>query len=73
MQPNACTVQKLKGDMANPQQSGVNKDLSQRPRDDLPPEILEIIFPALQVGGLVGMFVGFLVYLSVTLQIVLDY
>jgi len=55
MQPNACTIQKVKEDMAQGQQSGTNGGGSPRTQNDLPPEIKEIIWPALQVGGLSGM------------------
>jgi hypothetical protein len=54
MQPNICAIQKVKGDMAQPQPSGTGGE-PRRP-NDLPPEILEIIWPALQVGGLSGMY-----------------
>jgi hypothetical protein len=54
MQPNACAIQKIKGDMTPGQQSGANKGGSPRRQNDLPPEIKEIIWPALQVGGLLG-------------------
>jgi len=53
MQPNACAIQKVKGDMTQSQPSGTGAE-PRRP-NDLPPEILEIIWPALQVGGLSGM------------------
>lgn len=50
MQPNACTIRK------------VNEDMTQDPersrRSDLPPEVLEIILPGLQVGGASGMFIA---------------
>jgi hypothetical protein len=54
MQPNACTVRKIKEDMAPGQESGANGGGSPRGQNDLPPEIKEIIWPALQVGGLTG-------------------
>jgi hypothetical protein len=54
MQPNACAVQKIKEDMAPGQQSGANGGGSPQRQNDLPPEIKEIIWPALQVGGLSG-------------------
>jgi hypothetical protein len=54
MQPNICAIQKVKGDMAQPQPSRREPEAPPR-RRDLPPEILEIIGPALQVGGLSGM------------------
>jgi len=55
MQPNACAIQKIKGDMTPGQQSGANEGASARKQNDLPPEIKEIIWPALQAGGLSGM------------------
>jgi hypothetical protein len=55
MQPNACTVRKVKEDMSK---DGKKGDFypSERPKGAplLPPEILDIIKPALQVGGLSG-------------------
>jgi hypothetical protein len=54
MQPNACAIQKIKEDMAPGLQSGANGGGSPRRQNDLPPEIKEIIWPALQVGGLSG-------------------
>jgi hypothetical protein len=54
MQPNICAIQKVKGDMAQSQPSRRDPEPPPR-RNDLPPEILEIIWPALQVGGLSGM------------------
>ncbi|KAH8806365.1 hypothetical protein F5882DRAFT_391836 [Hyaloscypha sp. PMI_1271] len=54
MQPNICAIQKVKGDMAQPQSSSRETGPPQS-SDKLPPEILEIIWPALQVGGLSGM------------------
>jgi hypothetical protein len=56
MQPNACAIRKVKEDMTKPSaESGANGESPQR-RNDLPPEIIEIIWPALQVGGLSGTF-----------------
>lgn len=57
MQPNICTVQKVKDDMAQPQPAkGEAPARKAQPRgNDLPPEILEIIGPALQIGGACGM------------------
>jgi hypothetical protein len=54
MQPNACAIQKIKEDMAPGLQSGANGGGSPRRQNDLPLEIKEIIWPALQVGGLSG-------------------
>jgi hypothetical protein len=54
MQPNACTVSKFKNDMAGKVAHQENPSNSQRD-ERLPPEILEIIKPALQVGALSGM------------------
>ncbi|RFU34929.1 hypothetical protein B7463_g1413, partial [Scytalidium lignicola] len=45
MQPNACTVQKVKNDMAGPAPR----------RDDSTLESIQILWPALQVGTLSGM------------------
>jgi hypothetical protein len=50
MQPTACTLRKLKGDMAGEEQKI-------EPGRQLSPEILEIIVPALKVGGISGMSV----------------
>lgn len=52
MQPNACSIKKIKDDMTLPQ-SGADRE-SPRQRNELPLEILEIIGPALRVGGLSG-------------------
>ena len=54
MHPNACAILKVRKDMAQPQQSVANAEPPRR-QNDLPPEILEIIGPALQFGGLSGM------------------
>ncbi|KAK0124228.1 hypothetical protein ONS95_009204 [Cadophora gregata] len=54
MQPNACAIKKAKDDMSQPSRPGENGDAPRR-RNDLPPEVLDIIIPALQVGGLSGM------------------
>jgi hypothetical protein len=54
MQPNACAIRKVREDMVPSEQSGANGEPPGR-RNDLPPEILEILWPALQVGGLSGM------------------
>jgi hypothetical protein len=54
MQPNACAVKRVKDDMM-----GKGDDGQSKPRGgqkDLPPvEILDVIYPALQIGGLSGM------------------
>jgi len=53
MQPNSCAVRKIKEDMSQP--SGTPR------RNSLPPEILQILWPTLQVGvlsGMSGLFVG---------------
>ena len=50
MQPNACTVRTMRNDMA---QAGSGAQHPRR-RNGLPPEILEIMWPALQVGGASG-------------------
>ncbi len=56
MQPNACAIRKVQEDMTKPStESGANGGPPQH-RNDLPPEIIEIIWPALQVGGLSGTF-----------------
>ncbi|KAL2075298.1 hypothetical protein VTL71DRAFT_241 [Oculimacula yallundae] len=54
MQPNACAVKNFKDDMSQPSGPGESGEVPRR-RNDLPPEILEIIVPALQVGGLSGL------------------
>jgi hypothetical protein len=57
MQPTPCAVQKVKDDMSGPAKSGAGGGTEPPPRrNDLPPEIKEIIWPALQVGGLSGTF-----------------
>ena len=61
MQPNACAVQKVKDDMTRDGGKGEHYPLKQEKGDKLlPAEILDIIKPALQVGGLSGMFDLFL-------------
>ena len=57
MQPNACAIRKVREDMVSSEQSGANGEPPRR-RNDLPPEILEIMWPALQVGGLSGMSIA---------------
>jgi hypothetical protein len=54
MQPNSCTLLKIKEDMSAPR--GNDRHNSQEPRwqNTLSPEILDILGPALQVGGLSG-------------------
>ncbi|KAF8849873.1 hypothetical protein BDZ45DRAFT_662567 [Acephala macrosclerotiorum] len=54
MQPNACSIKKIKDDMTPAPPSGTDRE-SPRRQNDLPPEILEIIGPALKVGGLSGL------------------
>lgn len=54
MQPNVCTVKKVKDDMSQPSRTGESGEAPRR-RNDLPPEVLDIIAPALQVGGISGM------------------
>jgi len=61
MQPNICAIQKVKGDMAQSQPPKTGAEPPPR-RNDLPPEILEIIWPALQVGGLSGMYLCLALY-----------
>ena len=57
MQPNACAIRKVKDDMTEKGGNGNGEPLPNRQRTErLPPEILEIMKPALQVGGLSGMF-----------------
>jgi hypothetical protein len=51
MQLNACSVKRLKEDMG-PQRPGDSEGPDEQ--NDLPPEILDIIWPALQVGGASG-------------------
>jgi hypothetical protein len=55
MQPNACAIRKVKDDIT---EKGGNGEPHSKPQRDerLPPEILEILKPALQVGSLSGMF-----------------
>jgi hypothetical protein len=56
MQPNACATRKVKDDMAG--RGGNREDYQPQQLNEgkhLPSEILEIVKPALQVGGLCGM------------------
>ncbi len=53
MQPNVCAIQKVKGGMTQSPPPGTDGGPPQ-PRKDSPPEIVEIIWPAIQVGGLSG-------------------
>jgi len=54
MQPTLCAIQKVKSDMA-PGKSDPGGGTEAPPRrNDLPPEIKKIIWPALQIGGLAG-------------------
>lgn len=60
MQPTPCTVQKIKDGMTDPGKPGAGSSSSggtEPPRRSygLPPEILNIIWPAVQIGGLSGM------------------
>lgn len=56
MQPNACSIQKLKKDMAARNEKEYEKESGNtRKRNELPPEILYIIVPALKAGGFAGM------------------
>lgn len=55
MQPNACAIRKVKDDMTEKGGNGERPSNPQR-NERLPPEILDIIKPALQVGCLSGMF-----------------
>ena len=52
MQPNACAVRKVKEDMVRKGQDAEQQ--SPRRRNALPSEVMEIIVPALQVGGSAG-------------------
>ncbi|KAH7419003.1 hypothetical protein BKA64DRAFT_633708 [Cadophora sp. MPI-SDFR-AT-0126] len=54
MQPNACAIKKVREDMTQSSRQGGSGDAPQR-RNDLPPEVLEIVVPAIKVGGLSGM------------------
>jgi hypothetical protein len=63
MQPTICTTQKVKGDMS-PLQSPKRDSEPPQGGKGLPPEILEIIWPALQVGGLSGMYLYFIRYIE---------
>jgi len=60
MQPNVCTVQNLKEDMTGREgKRERERERGNQPRRDhneLPPEILDIIVPALKVGGIAGRF-----------------
>ncbi|TVY42424.1 hypothetical protein LSUB1_G001636 [Lachnellula subtilissima] len=58
MQPTPCTVQKIKDGMTDPTKPGASSGGGTEPprrRSGLPPEILDIIWPAIQIGGLSGM------------------
>ena len=57
MQPNVCAIQKVKGDMVEPPPPKADGKPPRR-QNALPPEVLDIIWPALQVGGLSGMFLN---------------
>jgi hypothetical protein len=63
MQPTICTTQKVKGDMSQSQSPKRDSEPPQK-RNGLPPEILEIIWPALQVGGLSGMSLSSIRYIE---------
>lgn len=57
MQPNACAIRKVKDDMAK--DGGKGEHFSPERKKGaplLPPEIFDLIQPALQVGGLSGTF-----------------
>lgn len=55
MQPNACTVQQIKGDMTSSgRDKGESTESPQRTRRRNP-DPLDALYPALQVGGLLGM------------------
>jgi hypothetical protein len=57
MQPNACAIRKVKEDMTRDGGKGENYPPEREKGEKLlPPEIFDIIKPALQVGGLSGMF-----------------
>lgn len=62
MQPTPCAVQKVRNDMhssgSDPGKSGLDKSeesKARQRRDELPPELVATIWPALQLGGLFGM------------------
>ncbi|TVY18407.1 hypothetical protein LARI1_G002667 [Lachnellula arida] len=58
MQPTPCTVQKIKDGMTDPGKPGATSSGGTEPprrTNGLPPEILNIIWPAVQIGGLSGM------------------
>jgi len=46
MQPNACATRKLKGNMDKPE--------DKPERNALPDELVSVLWPALQVGGISG-------------------
>jgi len=52
MQPNACAVRKVKDDMIG--KGGDERTEPYRPQKDPAPNSLDVIYPALQVGGLSG-------------------
>jgi hypothetical protein len=54
MQPNVCTVQKLKEDMTGREGERERENQPRRHQNELPPEIFDIIVPALKVGGIAG-------------------
>jgi hypothetical protein len=63
MQPSACVIRKVKEDMTSREGAGTGDLPRQQKRElRLPPEILDIIKPALQVGGLSGMFNASITY-----------
>ena len=59
MQPNACAIRKVKDNMTGKGVDGEQPPLTSQRKERLPSEILDIIKPALQVGGLSGMFSAF--------------
>ena len=56
MQPNVCTVQKIKGDMTGSGMDKGEREEPPRPQKHHRPDPLDVLYPALQVGGLCGTF-----------------
>lgn len=54
MQPNACAVKKVTEDMTAIKGELEEGSKSQKLKNGLPSEILAIMLPAFQVGGLTG-------------------
>lgn len=57
MQPNACSIKKLRDDMAPNRQTPMGEDEDYvKERNRLPSEVVQILKSSLQVGGAAGMY-----------------